>query len=227
MKKIFRLTDNPFDDREIISSRLAAFGHDAATRLVTEFPQESRTVADAATLLTQKQSTVLNSSAAKESGTGSVDAFLASAAEFMRRSVARVSVDLGEDSTAFKAIYPNGVQTYTRVTKTEAPAVFKALKDTMESIGGELHAPTRERMTRLSDEWLRAKQAQDSAEGALADNRDLRDNDREQLEWALYDALLCVTRHYQKTPERVQSFFDHTLLNTPRHASLERPATEA
>ncbi|RYY92342.1 MAG: hypothetical protein EOO11_21400 [Chitinophagaceae bacterium] len=79
-------------------------------------------------------------------------------------------------------------------------------------------------MAGLYQQWLGLRGAQDNTEGELEEERDARDDGRTGLEWALFDALLAAARRFQKEPDALKRYFNHTLLDAPRHASRERQA---
>ncbi|RYD94547.1 MAG: hypothetical protein EOP50_09330 [Sphingobacteriales bacterium] len=223
MKKIFRVSDNPFDDVEISRARLADFATDAARRLAAEFPAESNAIEQAATVLTGERSNLQQSAQDRSSDTAKLDAFLASVAEFMRKAQARIVVDLGEDSPEFAKLYPDGQRTYARLSKADAPAHLLTVKQTIEGTGDRLHEPTRRRLLAFHDEWKALRHDQQESKSSVSEAFDDGAAARAALEDALYEALLQVSRKYKRQPEAARRFFDHTLLDAARHA----PHTQA
>jgi|GEM_PF-2310758 len=227
MKKIFRICDNPFDDREIINDRLAAFGAAAAARLQPSFPELAAPIQTATDAVTRRSGSVSVTLAERLGNTGSVDGLLAEIAAYMREAQPHVIVAMGADSAAYRAIYPAHRSTYTKLTKTDAPAVLEALKKAMENWGERLEPGMRATMAGFKERWDAVRNAQNSADGQVADQRSDRDEAREALEDALFDALLELSKRFKRTPEKVQAFFDHTLLDVPRNATRERSASAA
>ncbi|RYY65553.1 MAG: hypothetical protein EOO12_06695 [Chitinophagaceae bacterium] len=222
MKKIYRVADNPFDDIEMSTPHLCNFGTDAVPKLEPEFPGESAAIRAAVGHVNSKRSSVQQLQAGHTTDTSTLDTFLKGVAATMRTAQARIAVDLGEDSKEFAALYPNGRRTYSQLTKTEAPAQLLTVKKTIESTGNRLHEATRQQLLGFHDEWERLRTGQKKTGGDLEAERDERDEGREELEDALYEALLQVARKYKRNPNAVRRYFDHTLLDPTRYASRER-----
>ncbi|TCJ14084.1 hypothetical protein EPD60_08715 [Flaviaesturariibacter flavus] len=121
MEKIFRVGNNPFNDRTISTPHLCDFGADAWPKLDQDFPQESAEIKRCVDKAVQGRSRVQQAGSERSTDTSVLDAFLDEVAVFMRKSQARVAVDLDEDSREFRMIYPNGRRTYSQLTKTDAP----------------------------------------------------------------------------------------------------------
>jgi len=224
---IFKITDNPFDSRLIRTDRLATFGADAATRLATDHPELSGPIRAAVDRLTGTLGKVEVERSQRRYDTRNTDDFLDEVAGFMEEHKDQLSVSFKRNSAAFLALYPNGIQTYTRLRKSEAPARFDVLKQIMDDQGASVPDEIRNRIAGFAAAWKSLREGQDGSEGALANTRGSRDEARAELEDALYVALLDLSKIYRSTPVKVRAFFDHTLLATPRHASLERQPVAA
>ena len=222
MKKIYRVAENPFRDIEISTPHLCDLASDAVPKLEPDFPAEAAAIKAAEKSLVKRRSSVQQLHSGRSTDTSVLDAFLTHVATTMRESQARIAVDLGEDSKEFAILYPNGRRTYSQLTKTNAPAQLLTVKETIQGTGDRLHEPTRRLLLGFHDEWERLRSAQKKTGGDLEAERDERDEDRIELEDALYEALLQVARKNKRDPKAVRRYFDHTLLDPTRHPSLER-----
>ncbi|RYY86542.1 MAG: hypothetical protein EOO15_14230 [Chitinophagaceae bacterium] len=224
MKKILRVAVNPLSDIEISTPRICDFAIDCAPKLLEDFPAESAAIDAARAAVESDRSNIQQLAAGRSTDTSVLDNMLVRIAETMRKSQARISVDLGEDSKEYAALYPNGLRTYSQLSKTNAPAQLLTVKQTIAATGDRLHEPTRRELLGFHDEWERLRKNQQTSEGGLEAERDERDENRLKLEDALFEALLQVARANKRNPDALKRYFDHTLLDAPRHASLERPA---
>ncbi|TCJ15841.1 hypothetical protein EPD60_07735 [Flaviaesturariibacter flavus] len=218
---IFKVADNPFDSVLISNDRLSTFASDAATRLRSTHPALADAIDGPQRTFSALLGKISVNNAVKQTGTEGLDVFLAELARYMTEAEAQVTVSLGRNSGAYQAIYPNKKQTYTRLTKTEAPARLDALKKVVEESGASLPADMRTRMAGFRAAWDDARASQNAAEGELSGSRSDRDTARATLEDALFVALLDLSKEFRKEPARLKNYFDHTLLDAPRHASLE------
>ncbi|TCZ72837.1 hypothetical protein [Flaviaesturariibacter aridisoli] len=227
MEKIFKCLDNPFDSHLISGPRLYAGGEDLETKARPHFPHLSEEIAAARLPYGRLLGLVEVNDAEKIGGTDAVDDLLTEAARYMVDAEPQVAVSLKKGSVAYKAVYPDNLQTYTRLRKADAPARFEALKEVMENHGGTLPPEMKSIMSGFRAAWDDARAAQNAAEGKLAGSRTERDAARKKLETVLFKALLQLTIECIDDTDRVRDFIDHTILDAHRHSSLEQPATPA
>ncbi|RYZ00544.1 MAG: hypothetical protein EOO11_01215 [Chitinophagaceae bacterium] len=228
MEKIFRVTDNPFDSHLISAPRLYSAADDMETKVRPRFSSIADIIAEARVPYGRLLGLIDVQNADKMGGTDAVDDLMMELARYMIEAEAQVIVSLKRDSPAYKALYPNNKQTYTRLLKADAPARLGAIKEVMEKHGDALPPEMKRRMSSFRAAWDDARAAQNAAEGALAGTRSERDAARKKLETALFKGLLLLTLEFIEEPERVRDFIDHTLLDAHRHPSLEdAPATAA
>lgn len=224
MESIFKCLDNPFDSRLISGARLYNTAEDTETKVRPLFPDLADALSSARLPYGRLLGLVTVNKAEKETGTDAVDVFLTEVARFMTDSEPQLIVSLKKDSAAFKAIYPNNIQTYTRLRKADAPAQLDALKRVAETHGDKLPPELKTRLSGFRAAWDDARAAQNAAEGQLAGTRTERDTARTKLENELFRVLLQLTITFIDDTNRVRDFIDHTLLDAHRHTSLERPA---
>ena len=224
MEKIFRFLDNPFDSLLVSGPRLYTGADDLETKARPLFPHIADEIAEARVPYGRLLGIVEVDNAKKEGGTDAVDDFLTNTARYMVDAEPQVSVSLKKDSAAYKAIYPNNLQTYTRLRKADAPARFQALKEVVEEQGDKLPPEMKVIMSGFRAAWDDARAAQNAAEGKLAGSRTDRDAARKKLETVMYKALLQLAIECIEDTDRVRDFLDHTIFDAHRHTSLEKPA---
>ncbi|RYY67437.1 MAG: hypothetical protein EOO12_01075, partial [Chitinophagaceae bacterium] len=178
---IFKPTDNPFDSVLISGPRLYTGADDLETKTRPRFPQIADEIAAARIPYGRLLGLVEVDNAEKMGGTDAMDEFLTDTARYMVDAQPQLAVSLKKDSAAYKAIYPDNLQTYTRLRKADAPARFDALKKVMEDHGDALPPEVKAILSGFRAAWDDARAAQNAAEGKLAGTRTERDAARRKL----------------------------------------------
>ncbi len=121
--------------------------------------------------------------------------------------------------------FPNGLQEYTKATKTRMPLLVQRVKDLANSEAALLGDENSELLSGMKGLWEEARNAQEHQFGATDENRAERNAARVALELALVVVHTIGARHPGNKTE-CMSYFREELLAIPRNKSQEREEEE-
>ncbi|RYZ22695.1 MAG: hypothetical protein EOO16_07990 [Chitinophagaceae bacterium] len=218
---------NPFSNEDYSLVGLCLFGNDAIARMDTEFPDAVAAVQAAVDRATVEDAEVRLALGQQLGRTGSVDAFLGRLHEVMKERQDTLSAALGgRKGEGYLAFYPDGLKTYTQLTKREAPAVMRALTLAVNSYGARLDAATKSTLLGLETEWTAVRGAQQETMGEVSTGKVEKKTARQQLEAALWAAARAVLDRYTGNPEKCLSYFREHLLREVSRAGAEEEGRE-
>jgi hypothetical protein len=222
MRKIEMFLSNPFDDAKITSLRLVRFAQNAAEALRSEFPAAATEIDGRVETVLQTLGSVAFQQAERSTGTRRVNDFLDALRAFMRTHEDALSVACGGRASAgFRAFLPKGLSEFTNLSKTGAPETLKRIKEALAQYGTALPQPVLDGLNAFVTEWNSVRTGQQAALEKLDARRNVRDDARMQLEWALLDALHDVGKKYKKEVEKGERFFDGSLLGGKKRRKEE------
>jgi len=227
MKHVEILLTNPLGKKQYAAERIVNFGNNLAENLNADFPEWAGWVRRDVDALQTELGQQERAATDQTSETGDVDTFIAEIPRILSAARARVAVDLGDGSHAFKAIYPDGMATYNNLTKTSAPIVLKALQDALDKHATNLEPQTKQRLHTLYDRWMDIRDEQERAKEDTDSERAEVRIARENLEWTIVEVLHRLALHFGRNVEQAQRYVNSELLDAPRHARLERSAEVA
>jgi hypothetical protein len=222
MKKIQFLFGNPFDDKRITTLRLVVFAQNASEALRGEFAELAAQINEHIETVLVSLGKVAFTRTEGGSDTKKVDAYLKSTHAFMKKSAAAIAVGTGgEESEGYRAFFPKGLSGYLRLTKTEAPEVFKAIKNAVSKYGAGIAEPVRNGLAALEPGWFAVRGGQQSTLEGLDATRNVRDEARLALEYILIDAMLGMAKKYKSDPKKGLGYFQPSLLLAKRRKKDE------
>jgi hypothetical protein len=224
MIKISRYFENPFADPQISGDELHRFSEDHLGKLTAQNASGPR-AGTLATMISATQaafdafdaalSTRAQQFGAQLGGTMSKDDVLKLFRTTMRQRRGRVVDKLGENSAAYREIFPSGLEYYTRATMANvgeriAYAVEKFTKY-KDALGDDLVTE----ITAVQSSFTNARTQQVGDMGAVDQARQGVRDTRTPLELQLLDNLLTLAKSCKGQPEQAAQFFDQSLLEDP------------
>ncbi|MGB4776285.1 MAG: hypothetical protein WBP45_14005 [Daejeonella sp.] len=213
-----RIFENYFDDEEVTPPRLYNFTGDVLGRLKAanttneydDLVQEITSVRDAFGL---EIGQVKSSLSVQKGSTLTVDEFMKGFKTYMSDNEGVIAKAVGGfKGPAFLAFYPQGVNEYTKASKTNMPALLKQVYDAAEMHKAALGTALTTELKAFESDYKLVREAQQQQKGAVGDNRVGRTANRKALELVLLKAIHYIAYLYPGETEKCLSFFDFSLL---------------
>ena len=146
--------------------------------------------------------------------------------QFMKRAYKKNFAALEEDNPAlFKQFFPAGRSEYSSASRKGMGTAFARFVTTLSEHKADVPDGTNllKAAQPLAEQYTLARQAQDARKQQVKSASSDLDADETDLLMELFGAYTTLLAHYYKTPERVETYFDFSML--PQ--SQRQPAANA
>ncbi len=210
--------ENPFNSEEIIPSRLYNFSTDVIGKFTAA--NEGNIYDTIIQNLTQTSDAfgneigeVKSTLGVQKSSTFTVDEVIKIFKVYMSDNEGVIAKAVGgKRKAAFIEFYPQGVNEYSKATKTKMPALLKQVFDAAEKYKTNLGAAQTKELKDFTKQYDEAREDQQKQKGSVADNRTERTSNRTALEIELLKAIYSVGLMYPGDVAKCSSFFNFSLL---------------
>lgn len=236
MISIRRYFENPFDDPQISGDELHSFAEDHLGKIRSQ--NASGPLAGTLGSMIAATEAVwgpFDSALSKRAqqigtqlgGTMSKDDALRLFRAAIRQRRGRVIDKLGEDSPAYREIFPGGLQYYTRMTMANAAERIDYAVQKITKYKTDLGDDMVTQFTGLQSAFVNARGSQVQDKGAVDQSRQAVRDTRRALELQLMDNLFTLAKLYKGQPEAAAQFFDQSLLEDPQQGEAGNEAAGA
>jgi hypothetical protein len=137
----------------------------------------------------------------------------------IRQRQGRVVDKLGEDTPAYKEVFPGGLMYYTRATMQTVAQRLDYAVDKFTKYQAQLGADLVTEFTNLRTSFKNARTSQLTTKGTVSDARGDVKTTRTALGLQLLDNLLTLAKQFKGQPSRAAEFFNQSLLEDPQQGN--------
>lgn len=214
-EKIF---DNFFEDRKIISVRLAGFANDCLNRIIQANENNGydaliALLSPACQALNAELGDVATALSLQKSKTITVDQFINQFKDRMRELEVGIAYKLGgRNKPAFAEFYPKGKTEYNKATKTNIAVLLDRLYDITVDHSAVLGQDITTELQGWKAQYEQVRNNHQQAKGTVDTNRSQRTTARKQVEEALIKIIHNIGERYPGNVQQCMGLFDFSLL---------------
>lgn len=226
-----KLFENFFDERVIISIRLAGFASDCLNRITqangaNEYNALIALLTPACQALNDELGDVATALSMQRSKTITVDDLISKFKTRMRELEGAIAYKLGgHDKPAFAEFYPKGKTEYHKVTKTNIAVILERIYDISAEHTAALGPEITTELQGWKAQYEQARNNHQQAKGNVDTNRSQRTTARKQVEEALVKVIHNIGERYPGNVQQCMSFFDFSLLDGKSRKKENAPQT--